>query len=120
MSLIGTPEHRGNTLLVLGVDAPGAGLPTIELDDVSRFNVFSFLCVTGAVTVRASLNGTDFSAADLAWEDEQSTNPNTRVTALTAGNLYRFIGNLKSIRILQTGATGIVSAVLMAGTAGRD
>jgi hypothetical protein len=120
MSLIGTPEHRGQTLIVLGVDAPGAGQPTIELDDISKFNEFALMCITGSMTVRVSLDGSNYTTSDLAWEDEQAANPNqTRVTTLLAGGLYRHRGSIKSIRILQSGATGIANAVLMAGTIGR-
>lgn len=118
--LIGTPEHRGQTLIVLGVDAPGAGVPTIEVDDLSKFNEFALMCVTGSLTVRVSLDGSNYTTSDLAWEDEQVANAaQTRVTTLLAGVLYRHRGSLKSMRILQSGATGIANAVLMAGTIGR-
>lgn len=120
MSLIGTPAHRGQTLTIVGVDAPGAGLPTIELDDISRFNEFAIMCDTGSLTVRVSLDGTNFTTSDLAWEDEQVANAaQTRVTLLVAGVLYRHRGSLKAIRVLQSGATGVVNAILMAGTIGR-
>ncbi len=120
MTLIGTPQHRGQTLLVLGLDAPGAGQPTIELDDLSKFNEFALMCVSGSMTVVASLDGTNYSTTNIAWEDENEANPQqTRVTTLAGGSIYRHVGSLKSIRVVQDGATDVISAVLMAGTIGR-
>ena len=120
MSLIGTPAHRGQTLTIVGVDAPGAGLPTIELDDVSKFNEFALMCDTGSMTVRVSIDGINYTTSDLAWEDEQVANAaQTRVTTLVAGVLYRHLGSIKAIRIAHVGATGVVNAQLMTGTIGR-
>lgn len=120
MSLIGAPQERGQTLTVIGVDAPGAGQPTIELDDISKYNEFALMCDTGSLTVRVSLDGSNYTTSDLAWEDEQAANPNqTRVTTLVAGGLYRHRGSIKAIRILQSGGAGIVNAILMCGTIGR-
>jgi hypothetical protein len=116
MALVGTPNHRGGTMIVNGVDAPGAGNPTIELDDVSRFNEFLFVCTAGACTALISLDGINYMTAPLAWEDEMSTSPQTRVTALVANRLFQHNGHVKSIRITQTGGTGVVNAVLMCGS----
>jgi hypothetical protein len=119
MSLVGTPEHRGNTLLILGVDAPGANQPTIEIDDVLRFNEFTVMCASGTLKAFVSLDGTNFSS-QVAWETMQQTAGQTRSLALGPGFVGYIRGQFKAIQIQQDGATGIQFAVLICGQAGRD
>lgn len=116
--LIGKPHHRGTTLLIEGEDAPGAAQPTIEVDDIQRFNEFALQSSAGAMDVLASLDGTTFSSV-LALEDKQSTTPGTRVLATVAGDIFYFFGNFKALRIRQIGGTGIADSRLVAGKIGR-
>lgn len=117
MALVGAPEHRGQTLIVIGVDQGGAAV-CIELDDVSQFNEFSLQCSAGSMNCQVSLDGVTYTANDMAWEDEMSTTPQTRVIAFTAGNLYVMRASIKSIRI-QSSAGGVVNPRLMCGKVGR-
>lgn len=116
--LIGKPHHRGTTLLIEGVDAPGAAQPTIEVDDIQRFNEFALQSGAGVMDVLASLDGTTFTTA-LGLEDKQSLAPATRVAATAAGLIYYFFGNFKALRIRQVGGTGIADSRLVCGKIGR-
>lgn len=117
--LIGNPHHRGATLLVDGVDGPGAGLPTIEVDDIQRFNEFALQCAAGSMDVLASLDGITFTNP-LAVEDKQSVTPLVRGTAMAALSIYYFFGNYKALRVRQIGGGAVTGARLLAGTIGRD
>lgn len=119
MPLVGTPHHVGRTMIVDGVDAPGAGQPVIELDSIERYDELLFQCRTGACTALVSLDGVNYVPNPLAWEDEMSTTPNTRETALANGSVYLHVGNVKAIRILQTGATGVNDARLLCAQSGH-
>lgn len=117
--LVGTPNDRGNTLLVVGVDGPGAGLTLIELDDVQRFNEFTLQCSAGAMDLLGSLDGVTFSNP-LATEDKNSANPDVRGVAMTAGNIYYLFGNYKALRLRQIGAGAVTGARLICAKIGRD
>ena len=120
MALVGTPEHRGNTLLIIGVDAPGADQSTIEIDDVLRFNEFTVQCASGTLKAFVSLDGVNFSS-QVAWETMQTiVAGQPRVLALGPGFTGYIRGQFKAIRIQQDGATGIQFATLICGEAGRD
>lgn len=116
--LIGKPHHRGTTLLVEGVDSVGSGNPTIEVDDIQRFNEFALQCAVGSMDVQASLDGITFTNP-LAVEDKNSTNPLIRGTAMAALNIYYFFGNYKALRVRQVGGVAITGARLVAGKIGR-
>jgi len=116
--LIGSPHHRGQTLLVEGVDSVGAGNPSVEVDDIQQFNEFSLQCATGAMDVLASLDGVTFTNP-LAVEDKNSTNPLVRGTAMAALNIYYFFGSYKALRVRQVGGA-LTGARLLAGKMARD
>jgi len=119
MALVGTPHDRGNTLQVDGVDGPGAAAPTIELDDVQRFNEFSLQSSGGVMDVLASLDGVTFSTA-LGLQDKQSLTPTVHVAATAAGLIYYFSGVYKALRIRQVGAGAVTAAKLICAKKGRD
>ncbi len=119
MTLVGTPEARGSTLTIIGVDAPGANFTVLEIDDVLRFNEFTLMCLSGSMKAFVSLDGSNFSG-QVAWETMQSTAGQTRSLALGPGFAGYIRGQFKAIRVLQDGATGIQGAVLICGQAGRD
>lgn len=119
MALIGTPNHRGSTLQVVGIAGTADNAIVIELDDVSRFDMFALQSSGGAMDVEASLDGTTFSTA-LALESKLSTTPGTRVLVTTAVGIFYFDGNYKALRVRQNGATAVAGAILMAGKRGRE
>jgi hypothetical protein len=116
--LIGKPHHRGTTLLIEGEDSPGAGNPTIEVDDIQRFNEFALQCAAGSMDVLASLDGTTFTLP-LAVEDKQSITPLVRGTAMAALSIYYFFGNYKALRVRQIGGGAVTGARLVCGKIGR-
>lgn len=116
--LIGTPHHRGTTLLIEGIDAPGAGLATIEVDDVQRFNEFAIQSSAGVMSVFSSLDGITLTSP-LAMEDKQSLTPLVRVTVTVAPGIFYFTGNFKFLRIFQATGAGIADARLLCGKIGR-
>lgn len=118
MALVGTPNYRGKTLEVLGVDGVNDNDIVIELDSVGKFDRFMLSSTAGAMDVDVSLDGTNFITA-VALEDEKSTTPGTRVSVTAAGGLYLFQGPVKAIRVRQAGATAAANAVLLASTSGR-
>ena len=118
MALVGTPNHRGSTLQVVGIAGTGAAAVVIELDDVSRFDSFALQSATGAMDVLGSLDGVTFTAP-MALENKLSTTPNTRVLVTAATAIFYFEGNLKALRVRQSGATAVTGAILMAGKRGR-
>jgi hypothetical protein len=119
MALIGTPNHRGSTLQVVGIAGTGDNAIVIELDDVSRFDMFALSSSGGAMDVDVSLDGTNFITA-IALEDKKSTAPGTRVVVTAAAGLYYFEGNYKAVRVRQAGVTAVANAVLMCGKRGRN
>lgn len=118
MALVGTPNHRGTTLQVVGIAGVNTNDIVIELDDVSRFNEFSLMSSAGAMDVDVSLDGTNFAAA-IALEDKHSVAPGTRVVTTAADLLYYFEGNYKAVRVRQNGATAVADAILVCGQKGR-
>lgn len=121
MALVGTPHHRGSTLQVVGIAGTGDNAIVIELDDVSRFDMFSLMSSNGAMDVDVSLDGTNFTlgTAALALEDKHSTTPGTRVVVTAADRVYYFEGNYKSVRVRQNGAVAVADAILICGKRGR-
>lgn len=118
MALVGTPNHRGTTLQVVGIAGTGDNAIVIELDDVQRFNEFALMSSAGAMDVDVSLDGVNFALA-IALEDKHSVAPGTRVVVTAADLLYYFEGNYKAIRVRQAGATAVADAILMCGEKGR-
>jgi len=118
MSLIGSPQHRGTTLQVVGIAGVSDNDIVIELDDLQRFNEFALMSSAGAMDVDISLDGTNFALA-IALEDKHSVAPATRVIVTAAGLLYYFFGNFKAIRVRQNGATAVANPILVAGQIGR-
>ncbi len=119
MTLVGTPNDRGNTLLVVGVDGPGASNPVIELDDVQRFNEFTLQLAAGAMDILGSLDGVTFSNP-LAVEDKNTANPDVRGVAMATGSIYYLFGNYKALRVRQIGGGAVTGARLICGKTGRD
>lgn len=120
MALVGTPNHRGSTLQVVGIAGTGDNAIVIELDDVQRFDMFALMSSNGAMDVEASLDGTNFTTtAPLALEDKHSTTPGTRVVVTAADRVYYFEGNYKAIRVRQAGATAVADPILICGKRGR-
>jgi len=118
MALIGTPNARGTTLQVVGIAGVSDNDIVIELDDVQRFNSFSFQSAAGAMDVDVSLDGANFNLA-VAFKDMASLTPATRVIATVADLLYQYDGNIKAIRIRQKGATAATGSILLCGQQGR-
>lgn len=118
MALIGVPNFRGTTIQVVGIAGVNDNDIVIELDDVQRFNSFSFQSAVGAMSVDVSLDGTNFNL-NIAFTDLASLTPATKVIATVADLLYRFEADIKAIRIRQEGATAATGSILICGQAGR-
>jgi len=118
MALIGTPNFRGTTMQVVGIAGVNDNDIVIELDDVQRFNSFTFQSDAGAMSLDVSVDGSNFNL-DLAFTDLHSLTPATKVIATVADLLYRFEADIKAIRIRQEGATDATGAILICGQAGR-
>lgn len=119
MALVGTPQHRGTTLQLVGVAGVNDDDVVMELNDVFRFNTFSLFSRLGAMDVDISLDGVNFTTAPISLEDEHSTNPQTRVVVTTAARWFRIFGDFKAIRIQQNGATAVADPILICGQVGR-
>ena len=118
MALIGVPNHRGTTLQVVGIAGVSDNDIVIELDDVQRFNSFTFQSAAGAMSLDVSIDGANFNL-DMAFTDLHSLAPTTRVIATVADLLYLFQADIKAIRIRQEGATDATGSILICGQAGR-
>ncbi len=118
MALIGTPNFRGTTMQVVGIAGILDNDIVIELDDVQRFNSFTFQSAAGAMSVDVSLDGSNFNLI-IAFTDLHSLAPATTVIATVADLVYQFEGNFKAIRIRQEGATAATGSILICGQAGR-
>jgi len=118
MALVGTPNHRGTTLQVIGIAGVNDNDVVIEVDDVQRFNEFALMSSANVMDVDISIDGTNFAAA-IALEDKHSTTPATRVVETAADLLYYFEGNYKAIRVRQKGAGAVADAILVCGQKGR-
>ena len=87
--------------------------------NVERHSEFTLMSTTGAVDVFVSLDGTNFSTAALAMEDQGATASTTYVLVTVAARVYKFRGKYRIIRVLQNGGTA-AAATLMCGSPGTN
>lgn len=85
--------------------------------NVEKHSEFTLMSTTGAVDVFVSLDGSNFSTAALAMEDQGATAMTTYVLVTAALRVYKFSGKYRAIRVLQNGATA-TQATLMCGSPG--
>lgn len=114
---IGTqdPEEIGNGTLYTNTSTDDNEV-VIQTGDVSRWNTFMVMSLTGAVDVFVSLDGTNYATAALSLVDQGAADA-APVLVTAALRCYGFRGIFRKIRVLQNGATG-VSAVLLCGSLG--
>lgn len=86
---------------------------------VEQHNIFTLMSTAGAVQVLVSLDGTNFSTAPLALEDQGATAVTTYVLLTAANRVYKFIGKYRVIRVTQNGASAS-AATLMCGSPGTS
>lgn len=84
-----------------------------------KFNLFTLMSTAGAVQVLVSLDGTNFSTAPLALEDQGATAVTTYVLLTAPNRVYKFSGKYRVIRVTQNGATA-TAATLMCGSPGTS
>lgn len=80
--------------------------------NVQQHEVFTLMSSAGVVEVYASINGTNFSTAPLALEDQGATANSTYVVATTAGRVYKFWGKYTRLRVQQNGATATAASLI--------
>lgn len=117
--LVGTPNHRGTTLQVLGIPTFNVADVVIEVDDIQRFNEFALQSSVGFMDVLASLDGVTFSTP-IALYDRSATAAEIRVLEAGPGPSYSFEGNYKALRIRQSQLGFVTDAVLVCGKIGRS
>jgi len=88
-------------------------------DNAEKYSMFTLMSTAGAVQVLVSLDGTNFSTAPLAMEDQGATAMTTYVLLTAANRVYKFSGKFRVIRVTQNGATAS-AATLMAGSPGTS
>ena len=86
-------------------------------DSVEQHSMYTLMSTAGVVQVLVSLDGTNFSTAPLALEDQGSATMTTYVLLTVAGRVYKFSGKFRVIRVTQNGATA-TAATLMCGSPG--
>lgn len=84
---------------------------SLQTGDVSQYNVFMLMSVTGAVDVLASLDGTNFSTAALSLVDQGATDA-APVLVTAAARVYGFRGKFRKLKVLQNGATDAAVTLL--------
>lgn len=86
-------------------------------DKVSESDVIELYSDTGAMQVFASLDGVNFSPTPLALTDKCNTTP-TLVNTTVAQTNYGYRGKALTYRVVQSGATAVTKASLLAGNLG--
>jgi hypothetical protein len=86
----------------------------ITFENAESFNTFHVMSTAGAMDVLVSLDGTNYSTAPLALEDQGATS-SAPVLVTVANRVYGFRGRYKAIRVLQNGATAVENAALSYG-----
>ncbi len=82
---------------------------------VEQHSLFQLMSTAGSVDVEVTLDGTNWSTAALAMEDQGATAVTTYVVATTAGRMAKFCGIFTAVRVRQVGATA-ATAVLLCGS----
>ena len=83
--------------------------------NIEQHDTFQLMSTAGVVDVEATLDGTNWTTAPIALEDQGATASATYVLVTAAGRMYRFRGKYRQIRVLQNGATA-ASATLLCGS----
>lgn len=83
--------------------------------NVEKHSVFTLMSSAGVVDVEVSLDGTNFSTAALAMEDQGATANATYAIVTVAARAYKWTGKYRVIRVRQNGGTA-ATAVLMCGS----
>ena len=117
MALVGVPNDRGTTLILLGDDGVNDDDVILELDDVQRFNEFYMVTTLGIFDVEVSYDGTNFYVATMT---DQSIVAAVEVLVSIAAHVMKLtLSSIKSIRVSQNGATDATDPRLMCGQVGR-
>ena len=117
MALVGVPNDRGTTLILLGVDGVNDDDVILELDDVQRFNEFYIVTTLGIFDVEVSYDGTNFYVATMT---NQTIVAEVEVLVSVAAHVMKLtLSAIKAIRVSQNGGTAVTSPVLMCGQGGR-
>jgi hypothetical protein len=85
------------------------------LADARPYDTFQIMSTAGAMNVFVSLDGTNFTTVALAMLDQGSTASTTHVVVTAQLRMYQFRGKFRSIRVRQSGATGVVNPRMMYG-----
>lgn len=78
----------------------------IQTNDVSAFNTFMVMSVTGVVDIFPSLDGSNYATAPISLQDMGATTSDP-VIVTVAGRIYGFRGLFSKLRVLQNGATDV-------------
>ena len=108
-----TTEELGNVLRYTNTTTDDDEV-AISTGDVSRFNTFMLLSLTGAVDVLTSLDGTNFATAPQSLVDMGASDA-APVLVTVAGRVYGFRGKFRKIKVLQNGGTD-AAVTLLCGT----
>lgn len=87
--------------------------------NVEKHSMFTLMSTAGAVDVEISLDGTNFSTAALAMEDQGATANGTYAIVTVAARVYKWMGKYRVVRIRQNGVTAS-AATLMCGSQGTS
>ena len=117
MANIGVHLYSGEYHRIDGVVGVNDNDVVIQYEAAERFNDFTLMSVAGVMEVDVSLDGTNF-ASIIALEDKASTTPATRVLITVAGQIYRFQGTFKAIKVRQASATAVTGAELLCSRLG--
>jgi hypothetical protein len=83
----------------------------IQTDDVSQFDTFMLMSVTGTVDVYPSIDGTNYATAALSLQDMGATTSDP-VVVTAAARVYGFRGKFRKLRVLEAGATDVAVSLL--------
>lgn len=80
--------------------------------NVEQHDTFQVMSTAGAVDVEATLDGTNWTTAPIALEDQGATTSTTYVLVTAANRMYRFRGKFTAVRVRQNGVTGATAHLL--------
>jgi hypothetical protein len=106
-----TTNHLGNDCLEYTGSSTADNDVAIQTGELTKYDAFMVMSVTGAIDVFGSLDGTNYQTAPLSLQDMGATVADP-VVVTAAGRMYGFRGKFKKLRVLQNGVTAVAVTLL--------
>lgn len=110
---VGTVEGWGRRALYKGIAGVNDNDVVLETNDLSQYDKFVFMSTAGAWDILVSLDGTNYVTAPVSMTDMGAT-ATAPVIVAAAARLYGLGAPIKTLKVLQNGATAVANFRMMA------